>query len=77
MNGDCEHKNFKSEVKVYRLTEVENGPVTGYTADIEIVCAECHMPFVFVGVPQGVSPAHPTSNIDGNELRAPIKPLMS
>lgn len=71
----CEHKIFKAQVNVARLTESdESEVVTGYRADIEITCAECFMPFVFVGVPGGYSPGYPTVNVEGDELRVPIRP---
>jgi hypothetical protein len=71
----CKHESFKSEVKVNRLTETEGGPVTGYLAEIEITCADCFKPFEFIGLPGGLLNGKPTTNVDGNELRVPIKPL--
>lgn len=73
---DCKHENFKVECNVSRLTEVEGGPVTGYTTDITIHCADCFKPFQWVGVPLGYSPNQPMVNFDATELRAPIKPVI-
>ena len=70
----CEHKNFKSITKVGRITN-DAGEVYRYTADIEIHCEDCMMPFQFVGLPNGLSPNYPTANIEGTELRQPIKPI--
>jgi hypothetical protein len=72
----CDHRNFKAEVQVGRLTDSnDESKVTGYTADIQIHCADCFMPFQFIGVPGGYSPSQPMVNFDSTELRAPIKPV--
>lgn len=70
----CAHKNFKASVKVGRLSKIEGGPISGYTADVQINCAECGMPFRFLGVAAGNHYAEPRVSIDGSELRAPIEP---
>jgi hypothetical protein len=70
----CQHEQFEVMAKVVRLTDGDNGPVTGYTADIRIKCVQCEMPFEFIGVPGGYSPSQPMVNFDGTELRAPIRP---
>jgi hypothetical protein len=69
----CEHQNFYSTVKVHRLTD-ESGKVTAFAADIEIRCAECSLPFYFLGMKGGVNPSHPTCSADGLEARLPIQP---
>jgi hypothetical protein len=74
MKTRCPHLNFKSVVKVYRLTDVPDGPVTAFTADIEIKCADCALPFRFLGVAVGVHPIEPRASADALELRAPIEP---
>ncbi len=71
---NCEHMNFKTTCKVIRLTDVEGGPVTGYTAEIRIFCADCRMPFQFLGTDIGYSDQIPKTNFAGSELRIPIKP---
>lgn len=71
----CEHLSFKAQLDVIRLTD-NSGNVTGYTTDISVHCAECMKPFEWVGVPGGVSPAHPCVSADGLELRAPIRPII-
>ena len=70
----CEHEQFKSKVVVHRLTEGEGGPVTGYTADIHIECAQCGVAFRFRGSQYGSSYHEPRLSADGLELRAPIEP---
>lgn len=72
----CQHLNFKAEAKITRLTDEEGGEVNGYRAEIEVHCADCFMPFTFVGLPGGYSPSQPTVNFDCTELRAPLKPVI-
>ncbi len=70
----CEHLKFKALTQVGRITETEGGPVYRYTADITIKCADCGLPFEFIGVPAGESPDGPRTSIDFTELRIPIRP---
>lgn len=70
----CEHMNFIGQVNVYRLSDVEGGPITGFTTGIEVKCADCGLPFRFKGIPFGSHPAEPRLRVDGEELRAPIEP---
>lgn len=71
----CEHKNFVSRANIFRLIQEEGGPVDHYTAEITIECMNCKMPFMFLGVPLGLSPSHPTRSADLRTLRAPIVPV--
>lgn len=71
----CVHEDFACLVEVNRLTDVEGGPVVGYSADIRIECAHCHEPFCFRGVPLGLSQFAPTGSFDGQTLTAPIHPM--
>jgi len=70
----CEHRHFRSEVGVHRLTDTEGGPVTRYVADIRICCTDCNQPFGFKGLVCGILLDRPTASFDGTELRAPIEP---
>lgn len=70
----CEHFNFETKVRIARLTDTEEGPVTGFSANIRIQCIDCGHPFEFIGVLGGYSPTQPMVNFDGSELRAPIRP---
>ncbi len=72
---DCTHLNFFSDVKVCRLTEVEGGPVTGYSMDVQVYCKDCMRPFQFIGLPYGYSPSKPMMSMDATEARMPIKPV--
>lgn len=68
----CEHMNFRSDVKIIRLTDDDQ--VTGYSANIKIKCTECGTPFHFIGVAGGFSPHKPMVGFGGETLRAPIMP---
>lgn len=74
MTGDCRHLEFESRVRVKRLTKIEGGEPTGYSADIMIRCRACKLPFRFVGILAGVHPFEPRVSGDGSEFRAPIVP---
>lgn len=70
----CQHQNFEAYANVARLSHDDGGPVTGYSADIGIRCADCGVPFRFNGLPAGASHVEPRVSVDGTELRAPIEP---
>ncbi|MET0373987.1 MAG: hypothetical protein ABW128_06980 [Rhizorhabdus sp.] len=57
---------------VGRLSEVEDGPITGYFADIRIHCDQCGQAFQFIGLPPGQSSEKPTVSIDATEARMPL-----
>lgn len=67
--GKCEHKGFAANVAVNRLQD--SG---GFAADITIKCAQCQLPFQFLGLPGGLSPDRPTTSADLTEARMPIAP---
>lgn len=72
----CEHKVFRCAANIGRLSHDEGGPITGYVADVKIECAECGLPFRFVGLHAGNHHSEPRVSIDGTELRAPIEPAL-
>lgn len=71
---ECKHENFQIGCGVNRLSEIEGGPITHYSADIGISCADCGMKFRFKGLGIGLSTSMPTVSADGVELRCPIGP---
>lgn len=71
----CNHPNFKVVANVFRLTDIDDGPVTGFTTDIKVNCSKCDMPFQWLGLAKGVATHEPMISLDGTELRAPIIPL--
>jgi hypothetical protein len=70
----CQHNNFKGNVEVNRLTDTDSGRVTGYAADIKVNCADCSMPFQWLGTQSGLDYRKPMCSADRTELRAPIIP---
>lgn len=70
----CAHENFRCDCSIGRLTKEEGGEVASFVAEIKVQCAECDLPFHWVGVPGGVSYRRPMSSADSLELRAPIAP---
>jgi len=66
----CPHEDFAAVVEVNRLTKVEGGPVTGYSAEITVRCADCDEPFRWIGCPAGLSPRQPMVSPDEATLRA-------
>jgi hypothetical protein len=70
----CQHMNFKCSASIGRLSHKQDGPVTGYCADVRVSCAECGLPFRFLGLAAGNHHAEPRVSIDGTELRAPLEP---
>lgn len=70
----CQHESFKVRAEVNRLTDTDDGPVTGYAADITVNCADCRMAFQWLGLERGVASHEPRVSFDRFELRAPITP---
>lgn len=71
----CKHENFRAQVDVNRLSKTEGGPITHYSADVRIKCAQCGTPFEFMGLPVGLNAYGVAVDLEGTELRAAIKPL--
>lgn len=70
----CQHEAFKSKIGVFRLSDKEGGPITGYTAEIHIECSQCGLPFRFRGFAAGSHFGEARVSVDATELRAPIEP---
>lgn len=70
----CEHNNFLADVSVGRLSQTDGGPITSYTADIRIRCADCDLPFEFLGLECGFDLQGARVSIDGQEARIALAP---
>lgn len=66
--------NFRAEVDVHRLTKTNDGPVTGYMADLRVSCAECGKRFQFLGMQPGIDTRGATISIDGLEAHLALCP---
>lgn len=73
----CEHMNFDASVQVGRLSKEEGGPITGYTADIQVRCGDCGLPFRFRHNAYGSSPDMATVSVDNTEMRVPLEPAVT
>lgn len=73
----CLHEHFAANVAVSRLSDVDDGPINAYSADVTVSCADCGEPFRWHGLQAGLSPAHPMCSVDETELRAPLRPASS
>jgi hypothetical protein len=70
----CEHENFRASVDVFRLSAVEGGAVTHYNAEVRIQCDRCCVYFEPQGLPIGLNPYAPTTDLAGQTLNLPIMP---
>ena len=66
--------NFAARVNVFRLSDKEGGPINGYLAEITVSCAECGLPFQFLGLEPGVDTHGARVGIDGLEARIALSP---
>jgi hypothetical protein len=74
----CEHMDFAAVVEVARLARSKVDPtITGYSATIQVRCADCDEPFRWIGVPAGLLPTQPTCSVDETALCAPLRPASS
>jgi hypothetical protein len=73
MTSDCAHPDFAAEVAVHRLTD-DAGRVRNFVAEVKVRCAACGLPFQFLGPPTGFAFKHPTVDVLGTTLSAPIGP---
>lgn len=72
---DCKHERIECNASVARLTnDSDSNEIIGYATDIKVKCAQCGIPFEWIGIGGGYSPTEPKVNFDRTELRAPIRP---
>ncbi len=74
LRADCQHQKFQCDARIGRLSDTDDGPITGYTANIKVTCSDCGLPFRFIGIAAGNHYAEPRVSLDGTELRAPLEP---
>lgn len=65
----CEHADFRAHVTVNRLDGVKR-----FQADVRIECANCGIPFRFIGLPAGVDLNGAAVSVDATEARLAIAP---
>lgn len=69
----CEHNDFVAKIDVNRILNGQ-GQISSFQADIHIWCAECELPFQFVGLPGGLNMQGAAVSLDELEARLTIKP---
>lgn len=73
MSVDCSHEDFAANVDVHRLCD-DAGRVRTFLAEVSVRCAQCGLPFHFVGPNCGLSFTKPSVNVGATTLHAPISP---
>lgn len=66
----CKHSKTTAKITVHHLEDVGR-----YSADLEITCDECGVPFQFIGMAPGWSHSRPMASASGQEARLPIHPV--
>ena len=69
MNDSCKHEDFQANVGVHRLADTGT-----FLADVQVRCAQCHLPFSFTGLPLAISTTRANVNIDATIVSLPIEP---
>ena len=72
--GECVHEGFECNVNVARMPDVEGGPVKRFMADVTIKCAQCGIPFRFIGLPAGCDLNGASVSVGATEARLAIAP---
>jgi hypothetical protein len=70
----CDHENFRAQVNVHRMNDIEGGPITGYMSEITISCAQCGIPFEFLGLEPGIDTHGARTCLEGIEARIALSP---
>lgn len=67
--------NFAVQANVCRIAKSDEDPtIIGFTTDITVKCADCGLPFEWIGFEAGMMPDRAMVDTSAQELRAPIKP---
>ncbi len=67
--NNCKHLDFACSVNVNRIEDIGR-----FSADVKINCAQCGLPFRFIGLPAGVDLNGAAVSVDGEEARLAIAP---
>ncbi len=65
----CQHKNHSCEVDINHIEDVGR-----WQADVRIKCADCGLPFRFIGLPAGLGLNGAAVSVDATEARLAIAP---
>lgn len=75
MSEPCSHFEFEGFTEFTRMTESDYGQVIGYSVTLRARCKDCKLPFMFKGLPGGLSFRHPTTGTIPYEARLPLEPV--
>jgi hypothetical protein len=67
--SQCTHENYAAEVDENRLEDSGR-----FQADVRIKCANCGLPFRFIGLPAGLDLNGAATSPDATEARLAIAP---
>ena len=70
----CPHASFACECDVNRLPTKDGGPVERYCLDVRVRCADCGLPFRFIGLPAGLDLNGASVSINAEEGHFAIGP---
>lgn len=71
----CEHKDFVASVDINRIEPEEgDGGKIRFTVDLRVQCADCELPFRFIGLPSGLDMNGASVSINGEEACLAIAP---
>jgi hypothetical protein len=74
----CEHLNFEAAVTVNRVLNPKRpDDAPRFMADVTIRCADCELPFRFLGMRPGMHWEVPMTSVDFGTARLPIAPGVS
>lgn len=65
----CSHLQFEARVNVQRFEDTGT-----FLAEVTVWCADCKLPFSFVGLPNAISTSRACVNVDATEIALPIEP---
>lgn len=77
LDQPCPHETFEAYVEVNRISEIEQGPIHGFMAEIRVWCSQCNEQFRWTGAPAGMSYSRPMVSVDETCLNAPLRPALS
>lgn len=69
MADRCKHEHFKAHVAVARIEDKGR-----FMADVTVRCAQCNLPFQFLGLEAGLDMNGARVSVDGLEARLAICP---
>lgn len=74
----CQHEQWQATAKVISLTDIEDGPITGWTVELEATCVDCLTYMQWLGLPFDALPGRPTVTTPAAiTLTLPCRPFVA